>query len=105
MKKKKTSLSIFFFLMSLPICAVLIVTTLLEDACGCVYPAGYETGWGKIYYHPPGHFKEDVMILDEADYLTFQIIDNIYAKDKNHVYEQGEILPGADPKKFQSHNF
>jgi DKNYY family len=41
-------------------------------------------------------------LLPDADQTTFEIstIDNADAKDRNHVYCNGEILNGADPATF-----
>ena len=43
-------------------------------------------------------------VTKEIDKNTFEVIgiegNNYYAKDKNHVYKNGEILEGADPETF-----
>ena len=36
-------------------------------------------------------------IITDADASTFEVIDNIYSKDKNHKYCQNGILLGLDP--------
>jgi hypothetical protein len=36
-------------------------------------------------------------IITDADASTFEVIDNIYSKDKNHKYCQNRILLGLDP--------
>lgn len=37
----------------------------------------------------------------EADVKTFKVLNSAVAKDKNHVYYFGEIIPDADPATFK----
>ena len=39
--------------------------------------------------------------VTEADYTSFQILDDEYAKDKNRVYWWGRPVPSADPDTFE----
>jgi len=44
----------------------------------------------------------NIMALEDADPATFEIMPEIgYAKDANHVYHSGIIVPDADPATFQ----
>lgn len=132
MKKKTSTISKYIFIFVFFIGGAFIFKEfILDGACGCVIPMGYEISWGKVYYHPKGGFAENTKVLNHVDYSTFQIIDEIYAKDKNylyiegsahkdmdvqtvkileypyikdkdHVYYYGEIIPEADPRTFQA---
>ncbi len=39
--------------------------------------------------------------IEEADYLTFQVLPQGFAKDRNYVYFGKTILPEADPATFE----
>lgn len=62
----------------------------------CVENAGYFTEWGNVYYQPKGTFEGDEIKLEEVDSGSLEILDDIYAKDKNHVYFRGVIIEGVD---------
>jgi hypothetical protein len=58
-------------------------------------------GWARdktAYYYADA-------IVAEADRESFEILNSLHAKDKNHVYYASErhvfIIPGADPSTFQ----
>lgn len=36
-----------------------------------------------------------------CDYDSFEILDESYSKDKNHVYYEGKVINGADPQTFK----
>lgn len=40
-------------------------------------------------------------ILNEADLQSFSILDNDYAKDKNHIFHEGLILRNRDVESFR----
>lgn len=56
---------------------------------------------------PGGGWRDKDQIVDyehhkDADPVTFEaIFGEIYAKDKNHVYYNAEIMPGVDPESFK----
>ena len=39
--------------------------------------------------------------IENADYKTFQVIEYLYAKDKNNVYYQGKKLNNVNPNYFK----
>lgn len=41
-------------------------------------------------------------IVKNADSETFEVIDFNFAKDKNHIFKDGAILEGFNPKTFKS---
>ena len=47
--------------------------------------------------------EENVEIkkIENADYKTFQVIEYLYAKDKNNVYYQGKKLNNVNPNHFK----
>lgn len=70
----------------------------------------------KLYSYRDYFSVDDVVYyrakpIDGADVLTFEAIDkknaSIFAKDKNHVYRTGEVVPLANPKtiKFDGLDF
>lgn len=67
------------------------------------------SGWG-AYYRDKNHIYHsfgtsggsNFSIAEEADVATFKILNDCYAKDKNHVYEfRFGIIEGADPSTFK----
>lgn len=50
---------------------------------------------GVFYIRHPKNFNG--FKVDGADPETFEAIDDVYGKDKNHVYKFGRIVEGADP--------
>jgi hypothetical protein len=58
---------------------------------------------GKVYYVSNGGWKTEIPGADYASFKTFPpIFGGVYnAKDKNHVYDGGEILAWADPATFE----
>lgn len=56
------------------------------------------SGWGKnenVYSYLY------VRRIREADVETFKVLDDLYAKDKDHVFFNATIIPDADPKTFK----
>ena len=53
----------------------------------------YEVRWGKVYY---GNME-----LRDADSRTIQDLGYGYAKDRNYVYWNGQVLPYVDPTYFR----
>ncbi|NDV68497.1 DKNYY domain-containing protein [Dysgonomonas sp. 25] len=51
------------------------------------------------FWHEKPHI-EAIKRIEGADRSSFQVINSKYAKDKNHVYFEGEVIPGADPLTF-----
>ena len=49
------------------------------------------------------YYKADntLLPLANADYKTFEYLDFLYAKDKNHIYYNEQVFPAADPKTFE----
>ena len=47
--------------------------------------------------------EENVEIkkIENADYKTFQVIEYLYAKDKNNVYYKGKKLNNVNPNYFK----
>lgn len=43
----------------------------------------------------------DTLRIDDVDLPTFKVMALGLAKDKNHVYSMGEVLPIADPETFE----
>lgn len=67
------------------------------------------SGWG-AYYRDKNHIYHtfgtsggsNFSIADDADVSTFKILNDCYAKDKNHVYEfRFGVIEGADPLTFK----
>lgn len=49
--------------------------------------------WWSIYYSDNSNvYVYDGKILENADVSSFEILDGMKAKDKNHVYENGKIV-------------
>ena len=58
----------------------------------------YEVTGGAVYY--------DGIEVRHADPVTFKVLGYGYAKDRNHVYSEGKVLPYVDPEPFRvSGNF
>lgn len=54
----------------------------------------------KSNYHVKNNFVYFAQsLIFDADYKTFMIIDDAYAKDRNHVYFLGDIVENADPAR------
>src|SRR5690606_32551325 len=63
--------------------------------------SGYYVRLTKVYYHPA--FPASAFEIEEADIRTFEILDDSqgYAKDRNHVYLNGNVIPEANPATFE----
>lgn len=63
--------------------------------------SGYYIRITKVYYYPGFGLSEPFEITD-AHVSTFEILDELaqYARDENHVYFQGLIIPEADSQTF-----
>ncbi|MBL8089444.1 MAG: DKNYY domain-containing protein [Anaerolineales bacterium] len=63
--------------------------------------SGYYIRITKVYYYPGFGLSEPFEIAN-AHVSTFEILDEThqYAKDINHVYFQGVIIPDADSQTF-----
>ena len=79
-----------------------ILTILIFCSCS----SKYEKRGGKVYYKfwsfGQGGWNE--RIVENADLKSFSKLksnDNLYGKDKSHVYYENIIIPGADPKTFK----
>ena len=64
---------------------------------------GYQVGWRKVDYYQKGSgytlgFSWEV---EGADALSFKVLENGYAKDKNHAYFDGYVIPQSDGKTFK----
>ena len=68
---------------------------------GRLSDSGYYVRITKVYYYP-GFGLSEPFEIENAHVSTFEILDELgqYAKDKNHVYFQGAIIPEADPQTF-----
>lgn len=55
--------------------------------------ASYKIKDDKVYYNEK--------IVDGADFITFEILNYNYAKDKNNVYREGLLMGQADPSTFE----
>ena len=61
----------------------------------------YFTKNNEIYYFTDNDgLREEEFKVQGVDVNTFQVIDEIYAKDKNYVYRIGKKMEGADPQSF-----
>lgn len=61
--------------------------------------SGYYIRITKVYYYPGFGLSEPFEIAG-ADKASFEIINTQYAKDINHVYFQGVMIPDADSETF-----
>lgn len=63
--------------------------------------SGYYIRITKVYYYH-GFGLSEPFEIQGADIASFEILDELeqYAKDKNHVYFQGVIIPEADTQTF-----
>lgn len=55
-----------------------------------------------VYWVNNTHFYKNEKLLTKIDTETFQYLQYSYAKDKNNVYFDGEVVENADPQKFVS---
>ncbi len=75
------------------------------SACGLLPPnslvdhSGYYVRGNRVYYL--NAFPGSAIIMNEADVQTFQILDEIFARDKSRVYFDGVPIPNADAPSFQ----
>lgn len=53
------------------------------------------------YARDKNHVYREYDIILGADPSTFQYVGGHYTKDKSYVYHDGEVVIGADPKSFQ----
>ncbi|QMW07027.1 DKNYY domain-containing protein [Spirosoma foliorum] len=58
--------------------------------------SGYETRDGSVYYKD--------YLLREADYASFEVLNDLFAKDKKHAYYRGISLTDADGASFLALN-
>ncbi|MET3961541.1 hypothetical protein ABIE44_001475 [Marmoricola sp. OAE513] len=87
--------------------AVLLVLAFLVALAGCgdgapsslFSSSGYHVRGEKVYYLRA--FPGDASRIETADATTFTVLDTTYAKDKNAVYLDGEVLTEADPATFE----
>lgn len=73
-----------------------------EDLTGKYYKDKNHIYYYDLDYGASGEFNcRNCRIIEEVDMESFEVISEFgYAKDKNHVYKEGEILEGEDPKTF-----
>lgn len=58
--------------------------------------------YGGVYWVNNAHFYKNEKLLAKIDTETFKYLQYSYAKDKNNVYFEGEVVENADPQKFIS---
>ena len=64
---------------------------------------GYSKDKNHVYYIRATTDGKFIDVLDEADVASFEMIDNYrLAKDKNFVFEYGQIVKGMDPALIHS---
>lgn len=68
-----------------------------NSIAGCGRDEGYYLYDGKIKYCTFFNRKE-AWTVRGVDTDSFEVLDDIYAKDKNNVYEYGKILFGTNPE-------
>ncbi len=73
--------------------------TFISEGCEII-SSEYKIMDNVVYYDVGLHNKEIDSIFG-ADYESFEIINRVFAYDKNHVYYMGKILKEADSKSFQ----
>lgn len=56
--------------------------------------------WNYIYARDKNHVYYEGEIIQEADVNSFEVVGFRYAKDNKHVYYEKHIVPGAQPKSF-----
>jgi hypothetical protein len=63
--------------------------------------SGYYIRITKVYYYP-GFGISGPFEIEGAHVSTFEFLDEFdhFAKDKNHVYYHGVIIPAAEPQTF-----
>lgn len=61
--------------------------------------AGYHVRGNTAYYLNP--FPGKAFAIDGADAATFEALDRTYARDRQHVFINGQLLPGADAATFR----
>ena len=64
------------------------------------YNRDYAKDKNRVYVVVDKYHMYDLNILENADPLTFQVLKDIFSKDKNNVYMKGTIIKWADPKTF-----
>lgn len=96
MLPKPSSKQLFFSgLLVITMVAGGIVIGFSDTGCSCIdfHSQGYEKGWpGSVYYYPNRGTDEDAIVVKDADYWSFQIVDKIYAFDRNHLYKFGKRI-------------
>lgn len=66
------------------------------------YPNRYHTLNYSLYSTDGFYIYYNCETITGTDAGTFQVLTNKeIAKDKNHVYDKGEIIPQADPKTYE----
>jgi hypothetical protein len=63
------------------------------------YIQGYMVDNNNVFYVGP--FRKDSYIILSKDVENFEILNNMYTKDKENVYVFGQIIIGADPVTFE----
>jgi len=64
-----------------------------------IYP--YLTDSSKVYFLYKHYDGYVIQCLDSVDRKTVFILNEYYAKDKYHVYYNGDIIPGAHAPTFE----
>ena len=88
------------------VAAALVVVAALSGGCSStaepdslVDDAGYHVRGDTVYYLNP--FPGKAFRIDGADGSTLEVLDRTYARDAEHVYINGNPLPGAQPGSFE----
>lgn len=82
------------------IAIVFLVVVFSFSACG--FSNYYFTKGNEVFYFTDEDGLGEVTFkVEEVDTASFQILDDIYAKDGKNVYRVGKIIEGADPATFE----
>nr|WP_304621770.1 DKNYY domain-containing protein [Pontibacter harenae] len=82
---------------------VFIGTSILADAEPSAFEHIKEYYWKDNNHVYLLRFGDTDCKIKQADIRTFEVIDdNLWAKDKHHIYYGFDKLNGADPKKFKA---
>lgn len=80
--------------------AVLLCAALLPVGCSSPHYRLIKQQW--VFYTPDTGMPADVQSIPGADAATFRpLADPLYARDHNHIYYEGQVIPGADPTSFE----
>jgi len=92
--------------MRIVVAAAVVVVGVLCAACGrddtpssMIDDAGYHVRGTSVYYLNP--FPGNAFVIQDADPASFEILDRMYARDRERVYLDGRPLPEADPGTFE----